>query len=114
MSVMKALGRLKLLFVIGFVSYGIISALLSMLYFMSEFPFILHGGAETFFVFNTVVYALVGDNMYSETAFEEYLGIIVGFIGTAVVWALFAIFIHGIISWLDEDKHVFERFKRKL
>ena len=68
---MKALVRLKPLFVIGFVSYGVVSALSFMLFFMSEFPFMLHGGAETFFIFVHVVYALVGDRMYSETAFEE-------------------------------------------
>ncbi len=79
---------------------------------MSEFPVMLHGGAETFFIFVHVVYALVGDSAYSETTFEEYLGVIVGFIGTVVVWALFAIFIHRIVAWLDDNKHIFG-FSRK-
>ena len=103
------MGRSKLLLAIGFVSYGLLSALSAML----KFPLMLHGGPETFLAFVVVVYAVVGDNMYSETTFEEYLGVIVGFVGTTAVWALFAIFIHGVIAWLDEDKHVFERLKRK-
>lgn len=106
---MKTLGRLKTLFVIGFVSYGLVSALS----FVLEFPFIIHGGAETFFTFVVVVHALMGDNMYAETTFEGYVSVIIGFVGTVAVWALFAIFVHSIIAWLDEDKHVFERFKRK-
>ena len=54
-----------------------------------------------------------GGRMESATEFIRYTGIIIGFVGTGVVWTLFAIFIHSILAWLDEDKHVFERFKRK-
>ena len=51
--------------------------------------------------------------MEPATEFINYTATILGFVGTAVVWTLFAIFVYGIISWLDEDKHVFEWFKRK-
>ena len=51
--------------------------------------------------------------MESVTEFTYHTAVTAGFIGTAVVWMLFAIFVHGIIAWLDEDKHVFERIKRK-
>ena len=105
---MKAPGRLKLLFVIGFVSYGLLSALFGLL----KFPF-LHGGPETFLAFVVTVSVLMGGRMEPVTEFIGYAGVVIGFAGTVVVWTLLAIFIHSIIAWLDEDKHVFERFKRK-
>ena len=103
------ISRAKLLLVFGFVSYGV----LSVLAFPLGFPLILHGGPETYLFFASTIHVLMGGRMESVTEFIGYTGIIVGFVGTGVVWALFAIFIHNILSWLDEDKHVFERFKRK-
>ena len=105
----KTLGRSKLLFVLGFVSYGLLSALFGLL----EFSLILHGGPETFLTFAVVTSVLMGGRMEPVTEFIEYTAVIIGFIGTGVVWTLFAIFVHSILAWLDEDKHVFERFKRK-
>ena len=105
----KTLGRLKLLLVLGFVSYGLLSAL----YSLSGFSPTLHGGPETFLTFAVVTFVLMGGRMEAVTEFIRYTGTIIGFVGTGVVWALFAIFVHSILAWLDEDKHVFERFKRK-
>ena len=105
---MKTTGRLKLLLVIGFVSYGLLSALFGLL----KFPFIMHGGSETFLAFAVAVSVLMGGRMEPVTEFIGYAGAVIGFVGTAVVWTLLAIFIHGIIAWLDEDKHVFG-FSRK-
>ena len=105
----KTVDRLKLLLVIGFVSYGLLSALSAML----KFPLMLHGGPETFLAFAVSVSVLMGGRMEPVTEFIGYLGAAIGFVGTAAVWALLAVFVHGIIAWLDEDKHVFERFKRK-
>ena len=98
-----------MLLVLGFVSYG----LLSLLPLMLEVPFILHGGPETFLFFSVVVSVLMGGRMEPVTEFIGHTAVTVGFIGTAAVWMLFAIFVHGIIAWLDEDKHVFDRLKRK-
>ena len=105
----KILGRSKLLFVLGFVSYGLLSALFAML----EFSPTLHGGSDTFIIFAVATFVLMGGRMEPVTEFIQYTGIIIGFVGTGVVWTLFAIFVHSILAWLDEDKHVFERFKRK-
>ena len=55
----------------------------------------------------------MGGRMEPVTEFIGHTAVTAGFIGTAAVWMLFAIFVHGIIAWLDEDKHVFERIKRK-
>ena len=98
-----------MLLVLGFVSYGLLSALFVMLEF---FP-TLHGGSDTFIIFAVVTSVLMGGRMEPVTEFIRYTGIIIGFVGTGVVWTLFAIFVHSILAWLDEDKHVFERFKQK-
>ena len=105
----KTLGRLKLLLVLGFVSYGLLSALFAMLGFSPT----LRGGSETYLIFAISTFVLMGGRMEPVTEFIQYTGRIIGFVGTGVVWALFAIFVHSILAWLDEDKHVFERFKRK-
>ena len=105
----KILGRSKLLLVLGFASYGLLSALFAML----EFSPILRGGPETFLIFSVTTSVLMGGRMEPVTEFIRDTGIIIGFVGTGVIWTLFAIFVHSILAWLDEDKHVFERFKRK-
>ena len=103
------MGRLKLLLMLGFVSYGLLSALFAVL----EFRPILHGGPETFIAFASIVHASMGGRMEPVTEFIGHVGTIMGFVGTAAVWALFARFIHGIIEWLDGDKHAFDMFKRR-
>ena len=105
----KAMGRLQLLLMLGFVSYGLLSALLAML----EFRPILHGGGETFLFFAVAVNVSMGGRMEAVTEFIGHVGTIVGFVGTATVWALFGRFVHGIIEWLDGDRHAFDRFKRR-
>ena len=52
----KTLGRSKLLFVLGFVSYGLLSALFTRL----EFSPRLHGGPETLLTFAVVTSVLMG------------------------------------------------------
>ena len=98
-----------MLLVLGFASYGLLSALFAVL----EFSPILRGGPETYIIFAVLTFGLMGGRMEPATEFIRDTGIIIGFVGTGVVWTLFAIFVHSILAWLDEDKHVFERFKRK-
>ena len=88
----------------------ILRVIVCAVYSVRIFP-TLHGGPETFLTFAVVTFALMGGRMEPVTEFIQYTGRIIGFVGTGVVWALFAIFVHSILAWLDEDKHVFERFR---
>ena len=109
------ISRSKLLLVLGFVFYGLFSSLSPALGFFLIWDghrTVLPGG-EAFFIFSVLTFALMGGRMEPVTEFIQYTGFIVGFVGAVGVWTLPALFIHNILSWLDEDKHVFERFKRK-
>ena len=116
---------LKMILMVGFVAYGLTSALL----LISSANFWLPGSEVGFVLFVTSDMLIDPEQHYDDTVFDfhwTYLGLpdmidgeqffesvmvgehlqrVIGIVATVIVWAMLALMVHNIALWLDQLTH---------
>ncbi len=88
--------RLKLLFILGFVTYSQIPIIDTLFLDEYGYRFTIPGG-ETYLFIAVTIFFLMGGRMEPVTELIKSIGMITGILGTMGVWTVFGILAYGIV-----------------